>query len=125
MTDTAAYMPPAYQIKFTTVSECPTCGIQRESMKIEDYWLFEQFFISKGLNPFDYIRDLRVNTRTASYRHGSMVTSDLFGGARPETDSLQRQFFDWFAHENGRNASLKYSDTVREQRHCRYCAKFL
>ena len=118
-------MQPAYQIKFTTVSECPSCGIQRESMSIEDYWLFEEFYESKGLDPFDYIRDLRVNVRTASYRHGSMVTSDLFGSSLPETDSLQRQFFDWFASENGRNASLKFSDTVGDQRPCRYCARFI
>lgn len=125
MTETTTIMPEDYDIKFTSVSECLSCGIQRESMKIEDYWLFEEFYKSKNLDPFDYMRDLRVNGRTASYRHGSMVTSDLFGGSHPDADKLQREFVDWFFQENGCNAFLKYGNATGKEHHCRYCAQFI
>lgn len=80
-------------ITLTTVAECPTCGICRETIDFDDLEFIEEWVERTGhkIN----LRDRRDTGSVASFTHDgghAMLDADLFGGngdGRIETRFLE------------------------------------
>lgn len=53
-------------ITFNPVSHCEICGCAREKMPIEDWQILNDYFTTHNIEPYEAVRGLRVNTKTAS-----------------------------------------------------------
>lgn len=92
-------------ITFHPVSHCEICGCAREKMSIEDWQILADYFATHNIEPYEAVRGLRVNTKTASYWHGGAITAELFGDG---TGAREREMREWYYRHTGKHLTFRY-----------------